>query len=173
MRLFQKGETQGEVARRLGVSRQTALRWARAWERDGVQGLRAAGRAGRKPKVSAKQLEQIEQALLEGPAALGYVTEIWTLPRIAELIERITGVHYHPGHVWRLMGQLGWSIQKPTTRARERDEAAISRWKKLRWPALKKTLDADARRSSLSTRAASPSGPPSGVRGRRAVKRPS
>jgi len=173
MRLFEKGETQAAVARRLGVSRQTALRWAQAWERDGVQGLRAAGRAGRKPKLSADQLGRIEQALLEGPAALGYVTEIWTLPRIAELIEKITGVHYHPGHVWRLMRQLGWSIQKPTTRARERDEAAIARWRKSRWLALKKTHDAGAPRSSSSTRADSPSGPRSGARGRRGVKRPS
>jgi transposase len=171
MRLFQKGESQADVARRLGVSRTTALRWERAWDREGVQGLRAAGRAGRKPRLTGEQREQIEQALLEGPTALGYETELWTLPRIAEVIERITGVHYHPGHVWRLMGQLGWSIQKPTTRARERDEAAIARWKKARWPALKKTPDAGAPRSSSSTRVDSPSAPVSGARWRRGARR--
>jgi transposase len=171
MRLFEKGETQASVARRLGVSRQTALRWAQAWSRDGAEGLRAAGRAGRKAKLSSEQRDQIEQALLEGPAALGYVTELWTLPRIADLIERITGVRYHPGHVWRLLRELGWSLQKPTTRARERNEAAIARWRKLRWPALKKTRDADAPRSSSSTRAASPSDPRSGARGHRAARR--
>jgi transposase len=173
VRLFEKGETQASVARRLGVSRESARRWAQAWEREGAPGLRAAGRAGRKPRLSPEQRDQIEQALLEGPAALGYVTELWTLPRIADLIERITQVRYHPGHVWRLLHELGWSLQKPTPRARERDEAAIAGWRKQRWPALKKTPDAEAPRSSSSTKVASRSDRRFGARGRRADRRPS
>jgi transposase len=173
VRLFEDGETQATVARQLGVSRTTAMRWAEAWEGEGREGLRAAGRAGRKPRVSSDQLDQVELALLEGPRALGYRTELWTLPRVAELIQRITGVRYHPGHVWRVMRQLGWSLQKPTTRARERDEEAIERWVKTTWPALKKTPHVKERRSSSSTRAASPNGRRSGARGRRAGKPPS
>ena len=171
VRLFEEGETQATVARRLGVSRTTAMRWAEAWVGEGREGLRAAGRAGRKPRVSSNQLEQVEQALLEGPQAFGYRTELWTLPRVAELIQRITGERYHPGHVWRVMRQLGWSLQKPTTRARERDDEAIGRWVKTTWPALKKTPRADAPRSSSSTRVASPNGRRSDGRGRR-VGRP-
>ena len=171
VRLFEQGETQADVARRLRVSRTTAMRWAQAWEAQGSEGLRAAGRAGRKPRLSSDQLDQVEQALLEGPLAFGYRTELWTLPRMAELIQRITGVRYHPGHVWRVMRQLGWSLQKPTTRARERDEEAIARWLKSTWPALKKTLRAAGRRSSSSTRAASPSGRRSAAPGRRGGKR--
>jgi transposase len=144
------------------------MRWAEAWEGEGSEGLRAAGRAGRKPRVSSDQLEQVEQALLGGPQAFGYRTELWTLPRVAELIQRITGVRYHPGHVWRVMRQLGWSLQKPTTRARERNDEAIERWVKTTWPALKKTPRGEERRSSSSTRAVSPNGQRSDVRGRRA-----
>jgi hypothetical protein len=33
---------------------------------------------------------------------------------------------------------LGWSLQRPTRQARERDEAAIARWKRERWPQVKK-----------------------------------
>ena len=147
------------------------MRWAQAWEADGREGLRAAGRAGRKPRLSSNQLHAVEQALLKGPLAFGYATELWTLPRVAELIHRLTEVRYHPGHVWRVMRQLGWSLQKPTTRAKERDEEAIQRWVKTTWPALKKTPRAAGRRSSSSTRAASPSARPSVGLGRRAVKR--
>jgi transposase len=171
LRLFEQGETQASVARRLGVSRTTAMRWAHAWESRGREGLRAAGRAGRKPRLSDDELDRIEQALLEGPRSLGHATELWTLPRVAALIQRLTGVRYHPGHVWRVMRQLGWSLQKPTTRAKERDEEAISRWRKATWPALKKTPRAEAPRSSSSTRAASRSARPSAGRGRRAVTR--
>jgi len=140
VRLFEQGETQAAVARRLGVSRTTAMRWAQALTEEGREGLRAAGRAGRKPRLSDEQREKVEAVLLEGPVASGYVTAYWTLPRVAEVIERVTGARYHPGHVWRVLRRLGWSRQKPTTRARERDEAAIERWVKTTCPALKKSL---------------------------------
>ncbi len=170
VRWFEQGETQSAVARRLDVSRTTAMRWAQAWEHQGREGLRAAGRAGRKPRLSEQQLQQVEEVLLGGPRGSGYATEYWTLSRVAEVIGQLTGVHYHPGHVWRVLRTLGWSRQKPTTRARERDEAAIERWIKTTWPAVKKTPHAKARRSSSSTRAGSRSGPRSSARGRRGGK---
>lgn len=170
-RLFEKGATQAEVARRLDVSRTTAFRWANAWEEGGREGLRAAGRAGRKPRLTPRQLEEIEAALLAGPMAWGYATDLWTLPRIAGVIRDLTGVGYHPGHVWRVLRKLGWSRQKPTTRARERDEDAIGRWIRETWPAIKKTPRGSARRSSSSTKQASRSGPRSGGPGRREGRR--
>ena len=166
-RLFEEGESQATVAQRLGVTRTTAMRWARAWERSGRAGLRGAGRAGRKPRLSATQLRSIEKALLAGPLAHGYRTELWTLARIGEVIERVAGVRYHPGHVWRVLHGLGWSLQKPTTRARKRNEEAIAHWVRETWPRVKKTPHAATPRSSSSTRAASPKSPRSAARGRR------
>ncbi len=170
VRFFEQGETQSAVARRLDVSRTTAMRWAQAWDQQGREGLRAAGRAGRKPRLAEQQLQQVEEVLLGGALGAGYATEYWTLARVAEVIEQLTRVRYHPGHVWRVLRKLGWSRQKPTTRARERDEAAIERWVKTTWPAVKKTPHAKARRSSSSTRADSRSGPRSSARGRRGDK---
>jgi transposase len=89
------------------------MRWAQAFEARGRDGLRAAGRAGRKPRLSEEQVHQVEQALLEGPGAFGYATELWTLPRVAELIRKLTGVRYHPGHVWRVLRRLGWRASGP------------------------------------------------------------
>lgn len=170
-RMFADGATQAEVAHRLGVSRPTALRWYRAWARNGEEGLRGAGRAGRKPRMSNAQCEQVQQALIEGPLTWGYENELWTLPRVAGVIREVTGIAYHPGHVWRILRQLGWSRQKPTTRARERDEEAILRWVHETWPALKKTLRTRARTSSSSTRAGSPNDRRSNVPGRRVARR--
>jgi transposase len=136
--LFKQGESQAEVARALGVHRQTAHRWAKRVEREGRAALRQAGRAGRKPRLSAVQLRRIERELKRGPEALGYETNLWTAPRVAELIQRECGIQYHPGHVWKILRQMGWSCQRPVGRALERDEAAIRRWKKQRWPELKK-----------------------------------
>jgi transposase len=122
----------------LGVSIQSASEWYRRWSAGGKTALRAAGRAGRLPRLDADQLARVEQALLQGPTANGFPTELWTLPRVAAVIERVTGVAYHPGHVWRILRQqLGWSRQRPARRATERDDAAIEQWVKQRWPSLK------------------------------------
>jgi transposase len=173
-RLFAAGKlTDAEIARRVGVSRQSVLRWARTWRQGGHTALRAAGRAGRKPRLAPAQLTRLEAALREGPRAHGFPTNLWTLPRVARLIQQLTGVQYHPGHVWRLLGALDWTLQRPTTRARERDEAAIEHWKTTRWPAVKKTLAAAAPGLSSKTRAASPSGRRSAAPGRPAAKPPS
>lgn len=137
-KLFAKDCSAPEVARRLGVARQVAYRWREAWEEGGSAALASKGPAGPKPKLTGQQTKKVTEALLAGPVAHGYKTALWTLPRVAGLIEDLTGVRYHPGHVWRLLGASGFSCQRPERRAVERDEKAIARWKKEVWPALKK-----------------------------------
>lgn len=137
--LFRKGRQPAEVARELGVSIQTASEWRKRWAEGGKAALRAAGRAGRLPKLTAEELAKVDAALRKGPKANGYPTELWTLPRVAEVIKATTGVDYHPGHVWRLLRQMGWSRQRPARRATERNDAAIETWVKDRWPVVKKT----------------------------------
>lgn len=138
-RLFRRGAAQATVARELGVSRMTAHRWYHAWRAEGRRALKSAGRAGRKPRLDRQQLARVEAALLKGPAAHGFATNLWTLPRIAAVIARRTGVRYHPAHVWRILQGLHWSRQRPARQARERDEAAIRHWRRQRWPAVKNT----------------------------------
>lgn len=142
-RLFAQGATQAHVARSVGVSRVSAMRWYRTWRKGGRSALAVARRLGRPVRLSKGQLARVERLLLKGPAANGYTTDLWTLPRMARVIERETGIQYHPGHVWRVLRGLGWSLQKPAKQARERDEEAIRSWKRRSWPRLKKTRDTD------------------------------
>jgi len=139
--LFRGGATQAEVAHALQVSRPTAMRWHQAWKRRGAKGLELAECLGRPPQLKPRDLERIDRKLRRGAQALGYRTDLWTLQRVAEVIEATAGVDYHIGHVGRILRSMGWSLQRPTTRARERDEEAIQRWVKVRWPELKKTSD--------------------------------
>jgi transposase len=172
-RLFAAGkDTHATIARRLEVSRQSVMRWYRAWRRGGAEALQGAGRAGRKPKLDRTQLRHVDAALREGPQAHGFATALWTLPRVAVLIQRLTGVRYHPAHVWRLLGTLDWTLQRPATRAKERKEAAIRYWMTHRWPAVKKTLAAGGPGSSFKTKAGSRSGRRSAAPGRHAGTRP-
>ncbi len=168
--LFTQGTSQAAVMRRLRVSRQTAHRWYHLWRRRGREGLKAAGRLGRKRRLDARQLARVERALLRGPQRHGFPTDLWTLPRVATVIERLTGVHYHAGHVWYILRGLQWSLQRPTRQARERDQSAIRHWVAERWPRVKKTPGAGAPGLSSRTKAGSRSSPSSGAPGRRAAK---
>jgi transposase len=137
-KLFRKGCSQAEVARRLGVSRQATSRWHAAWKAGGAKALAGAGRVGRTSSLSNQQLRQLTDLLLKGAPAQGYETDVWTLKRITQVIRRKFRVTYHASHVWRVLGQLGWSCQRPERKARERDEAAIRHWLRYRWPRIKK-----------------------------------
>ena len=152
-RLFQQGKSQAEIARVLRVHRQTVHRWAKQVEGEGRAALRKAGRAGRKPRLSAAELRRLAQELKRGPEVLGYETSLWTAPRVADLIERECGIRYHPGHVWKILRQMGWSCQRPAGRALERDETGIRRWKKQRWSELKKKPKKRGELSSSSMKA--------------------
>lgn len=149
-RMFEQGASQAEVVRRLGTSRQNVSRWHARWQHGGRAALRAAGRAGRRPKLSRAQRRQLERALLKGARSHGFDTDLWTLGRIAVVIERLTGVRHHPAHVWRVLRQLGWSVQRPARRAAERDEAAIQRWVKQDWPRIRQKRSSAGRLDRLS-----------------------
>ena len=87
------------------------------------------------PKLNLDQLAEVETALANGAKANGYPNDLWTLRRAAEVIERVTGDHYHPAWVWYILRNgLHWSWQRPARQATERNDEAIPRWVKERWP---------------------------------------
>jgi transposase len=148
-RLLESGVAPAEVARRTGVSRQSVMRWERAIEAGGVKRVAQLGARGRPRRLSDAQLQELGQLLKKGALAAGYATEMWTLPRIGTLIQESFGVRLANSSVWRLLGQMGWSVQRPSGQARQRDERAISTWKNKRWPELKKSQrDSDESSSS-------------------------
>jgi transposase len=154
--LFAQGRSQAEVARELDVSRQSASRWHTRWQADGTAALRTRGPTGRRPKVADAQLPAIQHALLQGAQAHGFTTDVWTLERIAVVIQGLTGVRLSEPSVWRLLRQrLGWTVQRPERRASERDEEAIQHWVQHEWPRIKKGPPSKAPGWSSSTKPAS------------------
>lgn len=156
MRLLRGGKLSlNEVARRLGCAASSVMRWQQAWQADGQKGLKVKQSPGRPSKLSERQRQGLVAILLKGAVMRGYRTELWTTARIAEVIRKEFHVRYHRDHVGRLMHNLGWSHQKPERRARERDEAAIERWRRRDWPKVKKTLHGWMPTSSSATNRAS------------------
>lgn len=146
--LLDEGLLPSEVARRVGVDRRSVRRWRAAARKHGEAGVRARSTPGRPSKLKPAHKRRLEAVLLKGALATGFHTDLWTCPRVAEIIKQRFGIDYHVDHVGRLLHELGWSPQKPARRAIERDEQAIRRWVKEQWPRVKKTPGAAARRSS-------------------------
>lgn len=138
IRLLLQGLQPVEVARRVGVDRRSVRRWNRLYRETGEAGLRAKPAPGRPLKLDARARQRLEQVLLKGAQMAGFPTDLWTCPRVAQVIRDRFGVTYHVDHVGRLLRDLGWSPQKPERRAVERDEAEIQRWIKHEWPRVKK-----------------------------------
>ena len=108
--LFDAGMAQAEVARRLGVSRQTAHRWHVVWTEGGAEALGVLGRVGARPRLTEADVSAVGAALSGGPQAHGFPDERWTCRQVGWVIEQLTGVSYHPSHVSRLIRRNGWVV---------------------------------------------------------------
>lgn len=136
--LIQKGWKQRDVAEALGVSKGAVSQWVRRAEEGGVEALRHVRPSGAPTRLTPEQRTRLPEILARGAQSFGFLGDIWTLPRVAEVIEREFGVSYDPSQVGRILKQCGLSLQKPLLRATQRDEEAIARWKEERWPQIKK-----------------------------------
>jgi transposase len=138
-RLLTAGVAQAEVARRVGVTRTSVSRWEKLRQEGGDKALKRPKRFGRPRRLTDPQCEELIEQLKAGALSAGFATELWTLPRIRMVIEQRFEVKLTEPSVWRLLRSLGWSVQRPTGQARQRDEKAIRTWKARRWPELKKS----------------------------------
>jgi transposase len=136
--MFAAGKTCPEVAAACGVTLAGAKLWKRHWNQAGQTGLKAKPHLGPKPELDEADLRRLEHLLRLGAEHSGFDSDLWTCPRVAQLIEEEFRVEYHPAHVWKVLQKLGWSCQKPERQARERDPAAVEYWRKVKWPRIKK-----------------------------------
>lgn len=141
-KLLKQGVAPAEVARQLGVKRQSVFEWQVVLKEQGLEGLRRRPR-GRPRQLSDGQCAELSALLVQGAIAQGFANELWTLERVRRLVKERFGIEYSTGHMWYLLRRLGFSAQRPERRALQRDEQAIERWKRKRWPALKKTPHAE------------------------------
>src|SRR5688572_25460222 len=137
VRLKQQGWSQRSIAAALGVAEDTVGRWVARARAGGPAALRARPAPGHPPKLSPAQKRFIPEFLWHGAEAYGFRGEVWTCARVARVIEEEFGVRYHKGHVSRLLKELRWTPQVPVTRAIQRDEGAIERWRVDAWPDLR------------------------------------
>ncbi len=134
LRLLRQGTPVAKVARAFRVSRYALRKWQVAYRRGGEEALVPQRIPGRPPCLSQRQLMRLVFCRSRGPEAYGFRGQVWTLPRIAQVIEREFGVRHDPSWVRRLLIRLGSSPQKPELRAIERDARAVARFRHRGWP---------------------------------------
>ena len=135
--LSRRGWFQRDIATALGAAEVSVSRWLSRARDGGPAALLARPAPGPAPRLSGAQRALVPEFLWHGPEAYGFRGRVWTRARVARVIEEEFGVRHHPGHVGRLLRDLGWTPQLPITRASQRDEAAIERWRETAWPELR------------------------------------
>jgi transposase len=136
--LLQQGLSWREVARRVQASVSSVSQWRAAWPRGGDPALAPKPGPGAPRQLTDQPHEPWVALLRKGARAHGFPTELWTLKRIAAVIQVHFGVRDHPAHVWKILRRLGWSGQVPERRPIQRHEPAIAHWTRDQWPAIKK-----------------------------------
>jgi transposase len=136
--MYGQGYTQRAIAQALGLSQGGVSQILQRVRAEGEAALRGRKAPGGQAKLTLAQKGRLLEMLAQGAEAFGFHGDVWTCERVAHLIETEFGVHYHADYIGPLLRSCGWSVQKPTVRATQRDEAAIQQWLTERWPEVKK-----------------------------------
>src|SRR3954454_9916744 len=129
-----KGWSQQAIAEALGVTAGAVSQWLRRGREGGIDALKRRIAPGPTPKLTDEQRAQVPVLLARGAEAFGFRGDVWTAKRGATVIRRDLGFLYHPNPAAKLLRAPGCSVQKPITRAAQRNEAAIEEWRTTRWP---------------------------------------
>jgi transposase len=139
------GYSSGKIAALLKAPRSRVSEWLRNYEHFGCEGLLEGHRPGRPAGLTEAHKTVLTDIIDSGPVAYGFLSGVWTSPMIARVIEEEFGVTYHPGHVRRLLDELGFSVQRPKRELARADKQEQDRWHRYTYPDLKKTPKPKAR----------------------------
>lgn len=140
-KIVEEGMQVSEAAKRAQVNPRSIYRWLESYNQGGSMAIKAKKHVGPKPHLNEKQILKLEKILLKGALTYGFDSDLWTLPRMVEVVFKEFGVKYHPYGLGPLLRKRGWSFQKTAIKAKERNEIKIRNWIRCSWPRLKKSKD--------------------------------
>jgi transposase len=133
------GMRQVEAVRTFHVSRSAVHNWLRVVESGGSAALKARPRG---PKASSRLAGHQAATLVRiiedrCPDQLHLPFALWTREAVGDLIAQRLGIKLSVWTVGRYLRKWGFTPQKPLRRAYERDPAAVARWLRESYPALR------------------------------------
>src|SRR3954453_16086143 len=121
----------------LGLHRRTIYTWLATERTEGRQALRAKPVPGRARTLSDAQLGELAGLIAEtDPRDHGFAVALWTRDVVRQLIEARFGVALTVASVGRTLHDLGFSAQRPLSRAEQADPVAVARWKEIEYPTI-------------------------------------
>lgn len=139
LELYEAGMIPARIAEVLGVTPGAVSQWISTFKSNGRTAL-LKKRSGTKPcRLSLAQKEELHSQLEAGAQAHGYPDGTWTRARVKLLILKLFGIEYHITQVGRILRLLGFTWQKPSRQAIQRNEEMVEDWRAQRWEAIKKS----------------------------------
>lgn len=129
--LSDAGRSKPSIAEALGCGTATVERVRRLYQTLGIIGLTPIKPPGRPSRLSKALREPVLQAIQADPRTLGYGFSTWSIPRLAQHLERRHGLRAGISTVRRVLAHEQYSLQRPKhTLEGKRDERAHTRAQK-------------------------------------------
>ena len=145
IRLYRSGDYKSiaQIARAVGVVRDTDVKWIGLWESGGYSLLKPKTRGrskGNCRNLTKEQEKDIRKSITDTcPDQLKLPFALWTRKAIKMLIMERFGLEMPIRTVGEYLKRWGFTPQKPIRRAYERDEKKVEEWKKREYPQIVKT----------------------------------
>ncbi len=111
--LVAQGMTCPDAAGLLGDAPRSVENWVRRFEAEGLAGLQEGERPGRPPRLSARQLAEVDAILRKPPREAGMSGNLWDGKTLAAWIKRQHGIRLGVRQCQRLFRQFGFRLRKP------------------------------------------------------------
>ena len=136
--LNSQGNRSGKISALLQAPRSCVIKWLSDYEKEGIDSLLEGYRTGRPGRLNKKQKESLSDIIDSGPISYGYISGIWTSIMIKDVIKEEFSVNYHPGHVRKLLKEMGFSVQRPKKVLAKADPVKQNKWLRYTYPRIKK-----------------------------------
>lgn len=139
-------------AKAVGISRQTAAKWLKEWQKSGIKALepRKRGRkAGTRRRLTAEQEKEIQKLLIDkSPEQLKMDFALWDRNAVSVLVQTRYGIKMPVRTMGLYLTRWHFTPQKPIRRAYARNEKNVEEWLKDTYPAIVKRAKKKTRRST-------------------------
>ena len=106
-----KGRSSDNIAYMLSKPRRTVHGWLTRFAERGIDAKDARRQTGRPAQLTLAQKRELIKNLERGPPH--NATGLWSTKDVQELLRRKYDIVFVKQHVWRMLDQLGFSMQRP------------------------------------------------------------
>lgn len=106
-----KGKSMDEIADLLSKPRRTVHGWLVRFQERGIEAKDSIKQSGRPPQLTISQRKDLVKRLERGQS--NNPGGLWTTKEVKNLIKKRYGLIFVNQHVWRLLDNLGFSLQRP------------------------------------------------------------